>query len=213
MQLRFAFLILVAISSCTPKSWQYGNIIDHGKDPFDQKIILTIPDNAPSIERRFRLLDSIPSDMEQGGAFHEGIDLSGEVGLPILAVADGDIKISEFDWFWGNYIIIDHGKDEEGRYLQTSYAHMDNRYASAGDRVARGQHIGDLGAAGKGALVPHLHYEVHVSPNNESFDDRRPINPNLLWMDGVGKITCFDPDRIYPTHPLRFTYPGKCKKN
>lgn len=213
MHFRFFLLILVAISSCTPTTWQFGNIIDQGKDPYGQEITLTIPDNAPSIERRYRELDSIPAENEQIDSEHEGIDISGEIGLPILAVADGVIKISHFDWFWGNRVVIEHGKDQTGRFLQTMYVHMNKRKVNTGDRVRRGQHIGDLGASGKGAVHPHLHYVVFVGPVEEFSDEWHTINPNLLWMDGVGKITCFDSDRDYPNHPLRFTYPGKCKNN
>ncbi|MFC1664453.1 M23 family metallopeptidase [Pseudomonadota bacterium] len=216
MQTRLRCLLAaigVAINiSCTPESWQYGNIIDHGEDPYNQNLVLEIPENAPSIERRFRLLDDVPwSNLEDGDAAHLGIDLSGQVGVPILAVADGRIKKSQYHWWWGNYIEIDHGKDQSGFYLQSTYAHMSGRYANTGDRISRGQHIGDLGNSGQGALTPHLHFVVYRGSNETLSSEWRAINPHLLWVDGIGKITCFDSDRPYADLPLRFTYPGKCK--
>ena len=92
MQIKFKYLVvafgILTVISCTPKSWRYGNIVDHGKDPYEQGIVLSIPENAPSIERRYRLLyDIMPSVLEQGDQAHEGIDLSGGKGDTILAEA------------------------------------------------------------------------------------------------------------------------------
>ena len=87
-----AIVVHLAISACAPKSTpvhahpRYGWVIDHGTDPYDQGIHIVMPAAAPSIQYRFRPL---PITDEQGNylGIHEGIDISGKIGDPILSPA------------------------------------------------------------------------------------------------------------------------------
>jgi len=89
--------------------------------------------------------------------FHAGIDLAGNIGDPVYAAADGKVVESGRDRTQGNYIVIDHG-----RGIKTRYLHLNKRHVSAGDKVQKGQRIGDLGNTGR-STGPHLHYEVLVN--------------------------------------------------
>jgi murein DD-endopeptidase MepM/ murein hydrolase activator NlpD len=92
--------------------------------------------------------------------FHAGSDLAASLGTPILAVADGVVAFAGQRGSYGGLIILNHtiGGDTVASY----YGHMypDGIHVAMGDSVAAGQHIGDVGSAGK-STGPHLHLEIH----------------------------------------------------
>tara|TARA_Y100001970_G_scaffold134911_2_gene166054 strand:+ start:52350 stop:53285 length:936 start_codon:yes stop_codon:yes gene_type:complete len=101
--------------------------------------------------------------------FHEGDDFSCKIGVPVIATANGVVKISKRYGSFGNYIEIDHGNG----YV-TAYGHLSKRIVKKGDKVVRGQEIGAVGNTGR-STAPHLHYEVqynkkHVNPNKFYFE-------------------------------------------
>ena len=86
---------------------------------------------------------------------HEGIDITGPGGTPILAAYDGVIKTRTANSGYGNYTDIEH----PGGYV-TRYAHMASAGTYApGTRVTRGQQIGVIGMTGA-TSANHLHFEV-----------------------------------------------------
>lgn len=98
-----------------------------------------------------------------GYEMHSGIDFRGPTGTPIYATANGVVVKAEYSGGYGNHVVIDHGYSYE-----TLYAHMSDITVEAGDRVERGDLIGELGSTGRSS-GPHLHYEVHRNG--------RPVNP------------------------------------
>jgi murein DD-endopeptidase MepM/ murein hydrolase activator NlpD len=86
---------------------------------------------------------------------HSGIDFRGPIGTPIYATADGIVVTAQSSGGYGKHVVIDHGYGYE-----TLYAHMSDIEVQAGDRVRRGDLIGELGNTGRSS-GPHLHYEVH----------------------------------------------------
>ena len=54
-----------------------------------------------------------------GGHFHNGLDISGWYGDPVVAVADGEIIFRGYKQSWGNVVIIDHGNG-----VFTHYPHL-----------------------------------------------------------------------------------------
>jgi septal ring factor EnvC (AmiA/AmiB activator) len=58
-------------------------------------------------------------DGAYGGLIHNGIDLVASIGSPIMAAADGQIILDEWNGGYGNCVIIDHGNG-----LYTWYGHM-----------------------------------------------------------------------------------------
>ena len=79
------------------------------------------------------------------------------------------VKKSKYFGSFGNYIEIDHGNG-----YKTAYAHLSRRHVKVGDRVIRGQKIGQVGNTGK-STAPHLHYEIsyqkkHKDPTDVYFD-------------------------------------------
>lgn len=95
--------------------------------------------------------------------FHEGIDISANVGSDVYATASGTVdKILYSKYGYGNRIVIKH------KYgFETLYAHMGLIKVKRGQHVRKNQLIGTVGNTGK-STGPHLHYEV--MKNNEPRD-------------------------------------------
>ena len=97
------------------------------------------------------------------GAKHTGIDVAAKTGTDINAADGGKVSFAGSNGSYGNLIIIDH---ENG--YQTYYAHMSKFSVKKGDRVYKGQKIGEVGNTGR-STGPHLHFEVRKNGT--------PINP------------------------------------
>lgn len=91
------------------------------------------------------------------GRKHEGIDLAGAHGSPILATADGVVVKAGWENGYGQMVEIRHPYG-----MSTLYGHMSKIRVSIGQKVSRGEQIGDMGNTGR-STGTHLHYEVHVS--------------------------------------------------
>jgi murein DD-endopeptidase MepM/ murein hydrolase activator NlpD len=86
--------------------------------------------------------------------FHPGIDISGTLGTPVRATADGVVRVASWNSGYGNLVLLQH---EFG--YSTRYAHNSRFLVRVGDRVKRGQAIALMGTTGKSSGV-HCHYEV-----------------------------------------------------
>lgn len=104
---------------------------------------------------------------------HKGIDLVADIGTEIYASANGRVKSARYSDSFGKMVEIDHGFG-----LVTLYAHMNKQSVRVGEKVKRGQVIGEVGSTGLSG-GPHLHYEVHlngveVDPVKYFFNDLSP---------------------------------------
>ncbi len=90
----------------------------------------------------------------RGGRLHKGIDLASSLNTPVLATADATVYFSGVQNGFGNIVILDHGDG-----YKTYYAHLNRTRVNTGDRVARGDLIGDMGNSGRSTGV-HVHYEI-----------------------------------------------------
>ena len=89
-----------------------------------------------------------------GGRTHQGVDMIGAQGLPLIAVVDG-FAASKVNTLGGRTITL-LGVDGNRYY----YAHLDD-WATLGS-VTAGTVIGSLGQTGNAQYsVPHLHFEIH----------------------------------------------------
>lgn len=86
---------------------------------------------------------------------HTGIDLGGKTGDPVFATGDATVEMTENGGHgYGKQILLNH---EFG--YKTRYAHLSQILVKPGDKVVRGQLIGEVGNTGI-STGPHLHYEV-----------------------------------------------------
>jgi murein DD-endopeptidase MepM/ murein hydrolase activator NlpD len=89
-----------------------------------------------------------------GGRSHQGVDMIGARGLPLVAVVDGFVQ-QKTNSLGGNAVWLS-GADGNKYY----YAHLDSW--GAGGSVTAGTVIGYLGDTGNARFsVPHLHFEIH----------------------------------------------------
>lgn len=98
-----------------------------------------------------------------GRRMHSGVDFAAPQGTPIYAAADGVVESAGTESGYGRTVRIRH---EFG--FETVYAHQSRLHVKTGQRVSRGDRIGDMGRTGRVTGV-HLHYEVRLNG--------RPMNP------------------------------------
>lgn len=91
-----------------------------------------------------------------GTRMHEGTDFAGASGTPIYATADGVVTHAGWEGGYGRLVKIRHAFG-----LETRYAHLSQIRVKEGDRVSRGDRIGDMGNSGR-STGTHLHYEVRL---------------------------------------------------
>ncbi|PID74494.1 MAG: hypothetical protein CSA20_04900 [Deltaproteobacteria bacterium] len=87
-------------------------------------------------------------------AFHTGLDFRGKRGQKVRATADGVVVMAQRYCNHGKYVKIRHGN---GFY--TSFSHLHSYNVRRGDKIQRGQVLGEIGNTGR-STGSHLHYEV-----------------------------------------------------
>ena len=97
---------------------------------------------------------------------HSGVDLKGEVGDPVTVIENGEVVEADFDVVYGNYIKVKH--EMNGETVYSKYGHLSKIDVAVGDRVNKGDKIGDVGTTGM-ATGPHLHFEIQ-NVNGECVD-------------------------------------------
>ena len=86
--------------------------------------------------------------------FHYGLDIANVEGTDICAFADGTVKATGESSSFGKYLMLSH----ENGYT-TLYAHCSQVVASAGQQVAMGEKIAEMGSTGN-VTGTHLHFEL-----------------------------------------------------
>ena len=106
------------------------------------------------------------------GRMHKGIDLAAPIGTPVYAASDGSVTYvgeeGEISGY-GRIIFLLHDNG-----VRTVYAHLDKQIVKEGQKVKKGEQIGNVGNTGR-ARGPHLHFEVR------RFDQK------------TGRVIAFDP--------------------
>jgi murein DD-endopeptidase MepM/ murein hydrolase activator NlpD len=98
--------------------------------------------------------------------FHKAIDIANRSLGPILAADAGTVVAAGWDASgYGNRIMIDHGNGNV-----TLYGHLSLIQVQVGQRVNRGDVIGQMGSTGR-STGPHLHFEIRqggvlLNPSN-----------------------------------------------
>lgn len=91
------------------------------------------------------------------GRMHEGIDIAGASGSPIVAAASGTAIVAGWSGGYGNLVVVDHGNG-----MSTAYAHNSTIAIAVGQRVSQGSVIAGMGTTGNSTGV-HSHFEIRVN--------------------------------------------------
>ncbi len=106
--------------------------------------------------------------------FHNGLDMAGRKGTPVVAAANGRVDQVFNDNALGRGLSIDHGNG-----IRTIYGHLEKVLVRQGERVTRGEPVGRMGSTGTRSTGPHLHYALkvdgqYVNPRNYLLDRTQP---------------------------------------
>lgn len=88
--------------------------------------------------------------------YHYGTDYPARVGTPVTAVNDGTVILAGKYPVRGGLVVIDHGAG-----VTSLYFHQSKVIVKPGQKVTRGQKLGEVGSTGLSA-GPHLHLEIRV---------------------------------------------------
>lgn len=104
-----------------------------------------------------------------GIAYNTGADLNfgtgnADLGLPVYAIASGEVIFQDELPVWGNIIVIRHDPlfISGGIVAYSRYSSIRNVMVNEGDRVIRGQQIAEIGTA-QGQFSPHLNFDISTT--------------------------------------------------
>lgn len=136
---------------------------------------------------------------------HDAVDFGpASVGDDVIASADGLVtRVSEYPDA-GMEVVIVHDeapldRDSRGAHYRTGYLHLRSAAVKPGDRVGRGQVIGEVGLFQNSGLIPHVHWRLWRG--NESTDPIDPISKT---------VGCFERGTPYSGSTLELTFPLPC---
>ena len=129
---------------------------------------------------------------QQALLLHNGLDISRDLGTPVLAAASGTVVVAQqdleerFGWrcdWYGSLVVIQHDEQWLDQPIFTLYGHVLNINVEVGQRVETGEQLAEVGVGGA-AKVRHLHFEVRVGENT-FYHTRNP----LIWLESVPERT------------------------
>ena len=90
------------------------------------------------------------------GTTHLGVDIANAIGTPVYAPEGGRVLQAGPASDFGLAVYLQHA---DGSI--TVYGHVNQFFVRAGQQVAAGQRIAEIGNKGQ-STGPHLHFEVHM---------------------------------------------------
>ena len=147
----------------------YNNVLNESQKR--TKFLAAVPsafpvDNTNSIARVASGYGYRIHPIYQTLKMHTGIDIAAPAGTNVYATGNGRVaSVENHPTTRGRVIVIEHGYG-----YKTVYEHLGKTKVRTGQRVKRGEVIGEVGSTGR-STAPHLHYEVHKRNKTEN-----PVN-------------------------------------
>lgn len=109
-------------------------------------------------------VDTFGADREGGIRHHEGTDIFGAEGLPVVSVSDGVIEKLGWNRLGGERVGV---RGEDGNYYYYAHLQTIDPKLIMGQKVKKGDSLGTLGHSGDALTTPdHLHFGIEL-PNGE----------------------------------------------
>ena len=87
---------------------------------------------------------------------HYGIDIAAKKGTSVIAPIESIVRMAEKDLYYtGGTIMLDHGHG-----VTSVYSHLSLINVNVGDKVKKGQKIGEIGSTGR-STGPHLDWRIN----------------------------------------------------
>ena len=87
---------------------------------------------------------------------HYGIDIAAKKGTSVIAPIESIVRMAEKDLYYtGGTIMLDHGHG-----VTSVYSHLSLINVNVGDKVEKGQKIGEIGSTGR-STGPHLDWRIN----------------------------------------------------
>ena len=133
------------------------------------------------------------------GRDHYSLDIAAPMGREVVASYAGVVvdifkgcdhnwgKRSECCSSWGNYVLLEHSYtllSGKKITLYSRYAHLGRITVKVGDKVLRGQKVGEVGSTGY-STGPHLDYDILYGGTASRYSIDPYINDLLELPDGV----------------------------
>lgn len=133
--------------------------------PLKDRIIITSPYNV------------IRDIYEDVNTPHLGIDIAGKMNQDIYAADGGTVIFAGEAGTYGLLVKIVHEET-----VMTYYAHMDSIAVKEGDKVYKGQKVGEIGMTGT-STGPHVHFEVRINGKTANPVDYLPSGNKVYYMN------------------------------
>jgi hypothetical protein len=131
---------------------------------------------APEFRRITQVFGAWPERYGQFGLKgHPGIDFGVNIGTPVLAANDGELRVMWGPQLgWQAWVVADWG--------ETFYAHLER--TTTPRAVRAGEVIGYSGNTGTETTGPHLHWEAHPFPRDMTNGYGGAVDPMPLLQKG-----------------------------
>ncbi len=87
---------------------------------------------------------------------HYGVDIAAPEGTDILAPTESIVRMAEKDLYYtGGTVMLDHGHG-----VTSVYSHLSSINVKVGDKINKGQKIGEVGSTGR-STGPHLDWRIN----------------------------------------------------
>lgn len=106
--------------------------------------------------------DTFGADREGGTRKHEGADVFGSEGTPLISVNSGQIEKLGWNRLGGERVGI---RGEDGNYYYYAHLHSIEPGLKVGQKIRKGDRLGTMGHTGDAMTTPdHLHFGIEL-PN------------------------------------------------
>ena len=113
-----------------------------------------------------------------GSTEHQGLDIDGATGDPVVSARDGRVTYAGNSGGYGLRVDVAHDNG-----YSTRYGHLSKILVRVGQTVRAGERLGLVGATGT-ATGSHLHYEVHDQTGRAV--DPAPFLPSAAGAGSTG---------------------------